>query len=243
MKTTPNLRLPYPEDPDTPNVPRDIKALAMALDSRSDVGQKIQVIDPKEADFGWNDFPRGSTNGSKGFSGPSQKTDWDTSKVLNPAARWKFTAPSDGALTVTAYIFMGYNNGIEQQTIWQEMRLHGGALSGTVQGVHPNYVRWRYQGASSDTSDIIDNTLTITANLIVTKGAVLSPYVAWRGKVLNDSGNWRPKWSGGRMQGLFIPGGVERIDPPSNNSTTKEAATAAYTDDTRVAGFDLPEIE
>jgi len=33
MGTTPNLRLPYPELTDSPDVPRDIKALALALDA------------------------------------------------------------------------------------------------------------------------------------------------------------------------------------------------------------------
>lgn len=35
MGTTPNLNLPYPELSDTPDVPRDIKALALALDGVS----------------------------------------------------------------------------------------------------------------------------------------------------------------------------------------------------------------
>ena len=239
MGQTPDLNLPYPDLSDAPNVPADMKALADRLETLlqglAQPNNPIQVIDPVEADFGWNDLPRGWTSGAAGTSGAGNTTSWDNRQVLNAGARWRFTAPSDGVLKVDAFWHMGYNNLLENDTVWQEFRLQPGTISGNAVGVHTNYAKWRVEGGPNDKSEISDDTLVLSGHFIVSKGAVLSPYVAWRGKTRYEDGQWRPKWSGGRMQGLFIPGPVQRVDPPSNNSTTPQIA--------KLVGGEDPEID
>lgn len=204
-QTTPNLRLPYPEGPDTPNVPRDIKALADKLDDllrNSPAMHPIVVIDPIQADFGWNQFPKASA------------TAWE---VLNVNARWRFTAPCDGVLMVQSYIFIGGTTG--GTAGWQssiEFHLGFQAISGTVEGTHPQYGRFASYKNPNGTYN--DHAHYLTGNVGLKAGAEVSPYIDWRG---NRAEADHPVWSGGRMGGVFIPGRYVVARQPDNFVTAR----------------------
>lgn len=237
MPNTPNLGLPYPLLSNTADVPRDMKALADRLDGLLQFGtdseNPMQVLMDPPADWGdWENFVTQSQDAVGGFaySGPSKATDWDSAPVMNPTTRWSFTAPADGILLVNTFINFGHNSGIPaDKQPWQEIRQVVQAVSGSVLNPYPQYVRHRHNGAGP--TEYIDMTYTLDTWHILRQGAVASPYLQWRGKTYRaGTSDYRPRWSGSRMQALFIPGAIKSMNVVDNNSSAKMAVQGSTTD-------------
>ena len=219
MGQTPELSIPYPDLGDSPNIPRDMQTMADRLEvvlKDNGAGQPVIVMDPQQSDWGWQNFPLGSTDsaGGWGYSGENKNhAGWI---CLNPAARWRFTAPTDGVLTVTGHVWFGYqyaptNSQAYHVDLFQDVSV----LSGSAYSVHSTYWRWRHVSDS-----IVDDVANLHSHHILKKGAEVSPFIMWRGKVYrHTNGAYHPRWNSGRMSAVFTPGDVAALRNPSHNTS------------------------
>lgn len=187
MGTTPNRGLPFPEDPDTPNVPRDIKALAMALDA------PMRMIRTPVTSTAFTPFRpnwTGTVSDYKGFA-------YD--------AQWQFTAPEDGVLSLIGSFRLGHMSGhtnVPHYSLDFYLRVE------PVVGA--NTADWPLYGRSvsgpyptSGTTNHIDQTHTLARNVYLDKGMTVAPVFMFRGKITVAN---KPQYSAARINGLWIPG-------------------------------------
>ena len=230
MGTTPNLGLPYPEDPDTPNVPRDIKALATKLDGLlGRAGSKdhpIRVIDSGYTDA-WAPFrtTAGTTSGYTVFP----KMEYKGNNI-----RWQFEAPEDGVLQLHGNFTLGYLKS-HTTTMALNFIMQYHMLDGTSAGAHTGnmYSRVvRHSSGDSGQTDGLDLTYFHERWAFLPKGAKCSPAFSFSGTTRRNN---EPKYIFASIKGLWIPGQMVRDD-----IATTGGAVSAFTG-TAPAGPDLPD--
>ena len=201
MGTTPKLGLPYPEDPDTPNVPRDMKALAMAIDG-TDLAN--DVIGGPYTSGGWWTLP--------------YVTSWaDIPKHPSAGAKPEttFTAPIGGMLLAFGIVNWHVQ---ASQTLHCRFRIDmdGG-------GYLPFYGRGQATNPGG-TSQVAATTLMSERNIAKneTVRCRLSYYYLGSrtaGKLMNVTDC--------RLHLVFIPGGISVQPPTDPNEGQESAATDA----------------
>ena len=188
MGTTPNRGLPFPEDPDTPNVPRDIKALAMALDAPM---RMIRTPVTSSAFQAFRPNWTGTVSDYKGFA-------YD--------AQWQFTAPEDGVLALVGSFRIGHMSGLRNVAAQKlDFYLRVEPVRGSSNIIdYPLYGR-TVSGPypTSGTTDHIDQTHTLARNVFVPKGDTVAPVFMFRGTLTVAN---KPQYSAARINGLWIPG-------------------------------------
>ena len=250
MGQTAKLGLPYPEDPDSPNVPRDIKALANKLESViGPAGSKdhpfIVISGLYSSDWQVFRATPGTTSSFTPFPDPTY-TGSSTNNVKTPT-RWQFTAPEDGVLNLTGSFTLGYLGAHSTPTMALDFIMNYNHVSGpnwplnTGQGVHYSRIV-RHRNSEGHSSDGLDLTYRFERSAAILKGTTCAPMFFWRGTTAVANA---PRFKWARINGLFTPGQVkgENAWEPGGYSQPYGATPPAVVADPLDAGFQIAQNE